>query len=406
MPSLVKALRAPSFKTWNGGDAFVRAQELVAGMTGSTGERINHERALRYSAFYAAVSYIAQDIAKLPLHVYRDRPGGGREKATDHWAYDLLHRRPHPRMSSFLWRETLVGHLLTWGNAYCAIARDRAGAVRELQILRPDRMEVQDDGTYLYEHSVQGRVSLGWDDVFHVRGFGFDGQRGYSLLSLMRDAVALGVAHEGFGAAFYRNGARPSVIATAQGKLSDDAAGRIQSRIRENHVGAGKQWGVLVLEEGLAVTSLGISAKDSQYIEGREFQIEEMARFLRMPMHKLMSVKPGAVGYASVEERNIDYVVDTLQSQVTRLEQEIDLQLLGSDAYSKIDLRGLMRGNTEKRWAAYGIALQNRVYTPNKVLELEDEDPVPWGDEPLSTPNNNAPEPVAEESDGTQDTPA
>jgi HK97 family phage portal protein len=408
MPSLVKALRATPAKGWNAGNWFVSGRDLVGSLS-ATGETITHDKALRYSAYFAAVSYIAQDIAKLPLHVYRDLPpregglSGGKEKATYHWAYPLLHRRPHPRMTSFLWRETLIGHLLGWGNAYCAIARDGTGQVRELMPLRPDRMTVLNDGSYEYEHSVSGRIALEWDDVFHVRGFGFDGQRGYSLLSLMSDAIALGRGHEGFGTSFYKNGARPSVIATHKGNLSDEAAERIQKRIVDNHTGSGKQWGVLVLEEDLAISEIGVSAKDAQFLEGREFQVEELARFIRMPPHKLMSQKPGAVAYASVEERNIDYVVDTLQSQTTRLEQEIDLQLLPDDIYSKLDLRGLLKGNTEKRWLSYGTGLDKRVLTPNEVRDLEDYNPVPWGDEPLSTPNNNAPSPEDDEPDPTKE---
>lgn len=400
MPSLVKALRATSAKGFNAGNWFVTGQDLL-GSISSTGERITHEKALRYSAYFAAVSYIAQDIAKLPFHVYRE---GTREKATDHWAYHLLNRRPHPRMTSFLWRETLVGHLLSWGNAYCAIARDGAGAIRELMPLRPDRMTVLDDGSYEYEHSTVGRIPLSWDEVFHVRGFGWDGMRGYSLLTLMQDAIALGRAHEGFGAAFYRNGARPSVIATHKGTLSDAAAERIKNRIVDNHTGAGKQWGVLVLEEDLAVTTLGIPAKDAQFLEGRDFQVEELARFTRMPPHKLMSQKPGAVGYNSVEERNIDYVVDTLSSMSRRLEEEIALQLLPPDIYAKLILRGLLAGNTAARVNYYNAGLNGRWLVPNEVRAYEDMDPVPWGDEPLSTPNNNAPDP--EDNDGTQDTPA
>lgn len=389
MPSLVKALRATPTKGFNAGNWFISGRDLI-GAISATGETITHDKALRYSAYFAAVSYIAQDIAKLPFHVYRE---GTRTLATDHWSYPLLHRQPHPRMTSYLWREVLVGHLLSWGNAYCAIGRDGTGAIRELMPLRPDRMTVLDDGSYEYDHSRVGKIGLGWDEVFHIRGFGWDGQKGYSLLSLMSDAVALGRAHEGFGAAFYKNGARPSVIATHPSILSDEAAERIQRRITDNHTGTGKQWGVLVLEEGLQVSTIGISAKDAQFLEGRDFQVEEMARFLRMPPHKLMSQKPGAVAYASVEERNIDYVVDTLSSWTRRIDEEIALQLLPPELYSKLDLRGLMAGNTAARTAYYNAGLNGRWLTPNKVLELEDLDPVPWGDEPLSTPNNNAPNP-------------
>ncbi len=401
MGALVRAVRSKGFDQ---GTGFLSRFDTGLGAISSTGVRITRDKANAYSAYFGARKILAEDFAKLPAHVFRTLPPGdarlpewqrdrgGRQLATDTPYYDLLHRSPCPRFTSFRWRELLMAHIVDAGNAYAVKNRDRQGIVRELQPLMPDRMALvtdpNGDTAWRYRHSSVGDIYLSRDDVFHIPGLGYDGQVGYSLLTVMRDAIALGLAHEQFGTSFYRNGIRPSIIATHPGTLSDTARDRLLNKLDDRHAGTGKSFRALLLEEGVTVTALNLSAKDAQFLEGRDFQVEELARFTRISPHKLMSRKAGAMSYASVEEYNLDHARDTLQPWIERWEQDLDLQVLPSDLYVKFSLNALLRGNTAARTAYYREMAGIKAITPNEVREYEDLDPVPWGWEPIETPNN------------------
>lgn len=384
---------APGLK-FTHSDGFARAIELVsASLSTNSGKSLTTDRALRYSAYWGAVTILSQDVAKLPLHVYHE---GTRRKATDHWSYRLLHRRPYPGMTSYRWRQTAMVHLLTWGNFYAGIGRDSAGAVVELMPLSPDRMEVRRDGGLVYVYTLgSGRkLEIPEADVFHVRGLSWDGITGYSILAQMREAVALGLSGEEYRARFFKHDARPGIVLSSKGKLSAEAIEHLTSTFGDKHEGVANSWRVAVLEEGVGVESVGIPPKDAQFLESQEFDVDVMGRWLRVPSYKLNSQRVGTQAYASVEQKARDYVTDSLLPWTENWQQEIDLQLLPDDLYSKLDLRGLLVGDTAARVAYYQAGLQGRWLTPNDVLELEDRDPVAWGDVPLSTPNNNAPEPA------------
>ncbi len=411
MGVLTRAVRSKSF---NVGSGFTSLLDTTTGNLSGTGARINRDKANRYSAYFSARKIIAEDVAKLPLHVYRDLPPGdarlpefprergGRMMATDSPWYDLLHRSPAPRFTSYRWRELMQAHIIDAGNCYAVKNRDGTGQVRELQPLMADRVTpwVDDNGDrmWMYDHSRVGTIPLQLDDVFHVPGLGYDGIVGYSLLTVMRDAIALGLGHESFGTSFYRNGIRPSIVATHPGTLGDTARERLQNALDDRHAGTGKSFRALLLEEGVSVTTLNLSAKDAQFIEGRDFQVEELARFTRISPHKLMSRKAGAMSYASVEEYNLDHARDTLQPWLERWEQDYNLQLLPRDMYAKHSLNALLRGNTAARTAYYREMAGIKALVPNEVREFEELDPVPWGWDPILTPNNSTQDTTADQT--------
>lgn len=394
MALFAKAVQAlPGLKGFDSGSDFGRAIELITqSLSTNSGKSLTTDKALRYSVYWGAVTILAQDVAKLPLHVYRE---GTRTKATDHWSYPLLHRQPYPGMTSYRWRQTAMVHLLTWGNFYAGIGRDGTGRIAELLPLSPDRMTVERgvDGlvyTYTLKDGVK-KVEIPEADLFHVRGLSWDGIKGYSLLSQMREAIALGLSAEEYRARFYKNDARPGIVLSSKGKLSKASIDHLTETFKTNHEGVSNAWRVAVLEEGVSVDSVGISPEDAQFVESNEFDVEVVGRFTRIPSYKLNSQRPGTQAFASVEQKAQDYVTDTLQPWTENWQQELDLQVLPAELYAKLDLRGLMRGDTAARIAYYSAGLNGRWLTPNDILELEDRDPVEWGNEPLSTPNNTVP---------------
>ena len=179
---------------------------------------VTERSAMQMTAVYSCVRILAEAIAGLPLHLYRYNGDGGKEKATDHPLYRLLHDEPNPEMSSFVFRETLMTHLLLWGNAYAQIIRNGKGEVVALYPLMPDRMTVDRDSSghlfYSYQTSrddaptMKGStVTLTPSDVLHIPGLSFDGLVGYSPIAMAKNAIGLAIATEEYGAKFFANGA-------------------------------------------------------------------------------------------------------------------------------------------------------------------------------------------------------
>lgn len=190
-----------------------------------SGKTVNERTAMTTSAVYACVRVLSETIASLPLHVYR-RVNGGKEKAVGHNLYHLLHDEPNPEMTSFVFRETLIGHLLLWGNAYAQIIRDGRGKVIALYPLLPDRMEVgrTEQGELFYCYQKDGQqYLLHREEVLHVPGLSFDGLVGYSPIAMAKNSIGMALATEEYGSKFFANDARPSVVLEHPGVLKDPA---------------------------------------------------------------------------------------------------------------------------------------------------------------------------------------
>ena len=240
---------------------------------------------MQTTAVYACVRVLAEAIASLPLHTYR-YTDTGKEKAFDHHLFPLLHDEPNPEMTSFVFRETLMGHLLLWGNAYAQIIRDGRGKVMALYPLMPDKMTVErtEKGELFYLYSKDGiSYPLRSDEVLHIPGLGFDGLVGYSPIAMAKNAIGMAIATEEYGAKFFANGANPGGVLEHPGVVKDP------SKIRESwnavYQGSGNAHRVAVLEEGMKFQSIGIPPEQAQFLETRKFQLNEIARIFRIPPH-------------------------------------------------------------------------------------------------------------------------
>ena len=186
--------------------------------TSSSGKAVTERSAMQMTAVYACVRILSEAIAGLPLHLYKYTDDGGKEKAIDHPLYRILHDEPNPEMTSFIFRETLMTHLLLWGNAYAQIIRNGKGEVIALYPLMPNRMRVDRDDkgqlyyTYnrVYDEALKTKtmtVTLRSYEVLHIPGLGFDGLVGYSPIAMAKNAIGLAVACDEYGASFFANGA-------------------------------------------------------------------------------------------------------------------------------------------------------------------------------------------------------
>ena len=343
---------------------------------------------MQMTAVYSCVRILAEAIAGLPLHLYRYTDSGGKEKATDHPLYLLLHDEPNPEMSSFVFRETLMTHLLLWGNAYAQIIRNGKGEVMALYPLMPNKMSVERDENgqlyYTYTRSAEeaktaetGRVILLPKDVLHIPGLGFDGLVGYSPIAMAKNAIGLAIATEEYGAKFFANGAAPSGVLEHPGTIKDPQ--RVREAWQSQFGGSSNSGKIAVLEEGMKYTPISISPEQAQFLETRKFQINEIARIFRVPPHMVGDLEKSS--FSNIEQQSLEFVKYTLDPWVVRWEQSIARSLLSENEkkqyFVKFNLEGLLRGDYASRMNGYATARQNGWMSANDIRELENLDRIP-----------------------------
>ena len=355
-------------------------------MGGSTaGKAVTERSAMQMTAVYSCVRILSEAIAGLPLQFYRYTENGGKEKAVDHPLYFLLHDEPNPEMTSFVFRETLMTHLLLWGNAYAQIIRNGRGEVIALYPLMADRMSVNRDadGQLYYEYTVYSddaptvkgnTVRLAPTDVLHIPGLGFDGLVGYSPIAMAKNAIGMAIACEEYGAKFFANGAAPSGVLEHPGTIKDP------SRVRESWQsifgGSANSNKVAVLEEGMKYTPISISPEQAQFLETRKFQIDEIARIFRVPPHMVGDLEKSS--FSNIEQQSLEFVKYTLDPWVARWEQAMVRSLLNAEDkkryFIKFNVDGLLRGDYQSRMNGYAIGRQNGWMSANDIRELENLD--------------------------------
>ena len=358
-------------------------------MGGSTsGKRVNERTAMQMTAVYSCVRILSEAVAGLPLQFYRYTADGGKEKAVDHPLYFLLHDEPNPEMTSFVFRETLMTHLLLWGNAYSQIIRNARGEIIALYPLMPDRMTVNRDenGQLYYEyymntddaHTMKGTtVRLQPHDVLHIPGLGFDGLVGYSPIAMAKNAIGMAIACEEYGAKFFANGAAPSGVLEHPGTIKDPS--RVRESWQSTFGGSANANKVAVLEEGMKYTPISISPNEAQFLETRKFQIDEIARIFRVPPHMVGDLEKSS--FSNIEQQSLEFVKYTLDPWVARWEQAMVRALLTPEEkktyFFKFNVDGLLRGDYQSRMNGYATARQNGWMSANDIRELENLDRIP-----------------------------
>ena len=355
----------------------------------TSGKPVNERTAMQTTAVYACVRILAEAVASLPLHVYEYQDDGGKKLVHDHPLYYLLHDEPNPEMTSFVFRETLMSHLLIWGNAYAQIIRDGAGRVLDLYPLLPDKMEVQRDDRgniyYVYSRNSDenptfkeyGNIKLKAEDVLHIPGLGFDGLIGYSPIAMAKNAVGMTLACEEYGASFFANGANPGGVLEHPGVLKDP------SKVRESwnsvYRGVNNAHKIAVLEEGMKYQQIGIPPEEAQFLETRKFQINEIARLYRIPPHMVGDLDKSS--FSNIEQQSLEFVKYTLDPWVIRWEQSLQRSLLlpgeKGKYFIKLNVDGLLRGDYQSRMNGYAVGRQNGWFSANDIREMENMNPIP-----------------------------
>ena len=289
-------------------------------------------------------------------------------------------------MTSFAFRETLMSHLLLWGNAYAQIIRNARGEVVALYPLMPNKMTVDRDQNgrlfYLYQRGSEDTKTLGLDnrvylaptDVLHIPGLGFDGLIGYSPIAMAKNAIGLAIATEEYGAKFFANGAAPSGVLEHPGTIKDPI--RVKESWNSAYQGSANAHKIAVLEEGMKYTAIGIAPEQAQFLETRKFQINEIARIFRVPPHMLADLEKSS--FSNIEQQSLEFVKYTLDPWVVRWEQSMCRVLFSESEkpsyFIKFNVDGLLRGDYASRMTGYATARQNGWMSANDIRELENLD--------------------------------
>ena len=354
----------------------------------SSGKIVNERSAMQMTAVYACVRILSEAIAGLPLHLYRYNDDGGKEKAVDHPLYLLLHDEPNPEMSSFVFRETLMTHLLLYGNAYAQIIRNGKGEIIGLYPLMANKMSVNRDPNgqlyYQYQrssdeaHTTKGdSVVLMPSDVLHIPGLGFDGLVGYSPIAMAKNAIGLAIATEEYGSKFFANGAAPAGVLEHPNVIKD--VSKLRESWNSTFGGTSNAGKIAILEEGMHFSPISMSPQDSQLIETRKYQLDEIARIFRIPPHMVGDLDKSS--FNNIEQQGLEFVKYTLDPWVVRWESALSRALLNRQEKRCYEIRfnvdGLLRGDYKSRMEGYAVGINNGFMCPNDARRLENMDLIP-----------------------------
>lgn len=355
----------------------------------TSGQLVTQRSSIQISAVYACVRLIAETVASLPLHLY-EKDAQGRRKISEHPLDFILHSEANPEMTAYALRETMMTHLLLWGNAYVQKLYNGAGKVMGLYPLLPEYMEVDRDesGNIVYRYTADDgkEITFAREAIWHVPGLGFDGLKGYSPIAMMRNALGLSLAAEEYGAVFFKNNATPSGYLRHPGSFGRGPDGETKvKRFREAWQAAygGKNRGrVAILEDGMEYKSISLPNSEAQFLETRKFQVAEIARIYRVPPHMIGDLDKAT--FSNIEHQGIEFAMHTIRPWLVRIEQSADKELLfpaeKKRYYTGFNMDGLMRGDYKSRMEGYAIARQNGWMSANDICRREDMDTIPAED--------------------------
>jgi HK97 family phage portal protein len=360
----------------------------------SSAQNVNDETALKVSAVYACVKVISEAIASLPLMIYK-RKGDGKEVADNHYLYPILHDAPNEYQTSFEFRETILANLLLQGNSYCQKVEDGTGRIKELISFNPKNMEVEQTTAginYKYTYEDQKDQNFPASKIWHVRNLPLSttdngnmpqGLVGLSPITLARENVGIAMAADEYAGRYFSNNATVGLMLKFPDgvKIAPDAKNYLNEKLASYSEGKNKFKSIL-LDQGGTLETIGMSNEDSQFLESRNFQVEDIARIFRVPP-VLIGHPTNTMTYASAEQLFLSFATYTIRPWCVRLEQSMNRYLLNDRERGKyffeFKMDGLLRGDLAGRYQAYSTARQWGWMNVDEIRGLENMNPIPDG---------------------------
>jgi HK97 family phage portal protein len=358
------------------------------------------EQALSYAPVVQALTVLSGDIGQIPLDLYRRRDEKNKEKDRDNPLFKLAGRRANRYMSAATFRETMMIHALLYGNGVAEIERNGRGQPVALWPLVPGRTSVEVvNGVLWYKTRVGAEpgardIRLRPENVIHISNFGSDGLWGYSTLYMARNSWGLGVAAEKYANKYFAHGGQPSGVLKYPEKLDEPAYNRLKRSWKENHEGMDNAARISILEEGAEYQAIAFSQKDSQWLESRHFQREDVASWFNLPPHKLGVLHDA--NYSNMVEQNRGYLTTSLGRWEGKWEDEYNEKLLTeqeqNELFFEFNNDSLLKADIKTRYDAYSTALGGHPFmSPNEIRGKENMPEVEGGDD-IPEPANMNPE--------------
>jgi len=355
----------------------------ILGGENSAGVNVNQNTALTFSAVWACTRIISNTVAMLPFNVYKTT-ADTRTKAFGHITHKLIHSEPSPIMSSFTWRQVMQAQATLKGNAYSIIIRNGSFRPIELRLIdNPDKVT-----PFIFEHNLFYKIE-GYDqpfpahDIFHIRGLGFDGIVGKSVLTVARESIGSALAMQKYGNTIFKNGGAKRVALVHDKVLNADSRKNIKESWNETYAGPEKLNEVAVVDGGFKVQEIGMNPEDAQFIGSSKFSINEIARYFGFNSLDLLASGEDAT-YSSAEQRAIDFTKYTMTPWLVTWESETNRKLFPDyekqTFYSKFILEGLLRGDAKARAEYYKDMFYIGALNRDEIRQLEDRNKVAYGD--------------------------
>ena len=401
--SIARGLGARISRTTDTTDDALSLRDWGWGSPTAAGIMVTQASAMQVAAVYACVNMIACDLAKLGAAIFRGQRRGKRVKADDHWLTDIFDQ-PAPWLTWFEFCAMLQASVLLRGNGYAVIIRDYRGQPTMLVPVNPDRVALWEapDGQLFYMVTRSGLHEMAMlasepllihsDDIFHLKSLSMNGLLGLSPISMAREAIGLAIAQEQLASRWAANSAKPSGVLQTEQKLTPEAAKRLSEDWKTFNSGIQNAGKTAVLEQGLKWEKLSMTMQDMEFIASRQFQLAEIARIYRMPMHMLGEIT-GRSGGNTITQQAQEYLNYTLSTWIEMWEQRIPLtfDVDTTEMFIEFDVDRLLRADISTRYAAHRISLGGTGWVaPNEVRAIEGMDGVDGGDT-VFRPVNTAP---------------
>jgi HK97 family phage portal protein len=353
---------------------------------------IDREIALKYSAIWACTRVLGETLASMPLFTYRKQEDLSKKEANDIGLYDILHYEPNYEMTPFNFKESLMMNLCLGGNGYAqkVFSSSRVPELLALYPLdyenvTPERDKSTKRMTYKVaydEGGISKEKTMTRDYIFHIPGVSMNGITGIIPINYASKSIELGLTYETFGVNFYKNGANTNMAITHPKSLKDIPYERLKKEIEEKRTGlknVNKPW---LLEEGMTIKELTINPVDAQHLELKYFQIEEICRFYRVPLHLVQHLLRATNN--NIEHQSLEFIIYTMLPWAKRIEENINLQLLTRDErkagyFSEFKFDAFLRGDLASRYAAYASGRQWGFLSVNDIRRLENMNPIDNG---------------------------
>lgn len=387
MINIVKAIfnRSSMLPATSLGNPDTWLQEVFGGSQSSSGVNVNRRTALTYPAIWRFVNLLARSVGKTPLLVWKRLPGGGKERDVKHPAFSLLHRLAAPNVTSFIFKQTLEAHADLNGNGYAFIQRRGDASPKALLILDPEATyPVRENGVLWYVTTANGEMrKLRPRNVLHIKGLGYDGIMGYSVVEFARESFGLGLSMQGYSSRYFKSNASPGVVLEHPAKLSEEARNKIRADWDRMHSGLDQSHRTAVLHEGMKANSFTNTAKESQFAELWQNEIRNIASWAGLPPHTLGD--PTTSAYASLEIEK-QAILDEVDGHLVGWEQECTDKLMTEEekadgtVFCEFLRAAFVRADLKTRTRAEIELVNNGLLSPDEAREIENRNPLPNGE--------------------------